>query len=100
MCLGFVMQNLSIRNVPDAVADQLKARAQRNHRSLQGEIVAILEEAVGGAAGFGDAQREFVHGGAQAQRKLTITEIAELVRKSGLRTPAESVQMIREDRDR
>lgn len=92
------MQNLSIRNVPDTVADQLKARAQRNHRSLQGEIMAILEEAVGG--GFQDAQREFVHERAQAQRKLTITEIAELVRKSGLRTPAESVQMIREDRDR
>lgn len=38
--------NLSIKNVPDAVADALRARAEQNHRSLQGELMAILERSV------------------------------------------------------
>ena len=38
--------NLSIKNVPDALADKLRARAERNHRSLQGELMAILEAAM------------------------------------------------------
>jgi plasmid stability protein len=35
--------NLSIKEVPDALAARLRARAQRNHRSLQGELMAIIE---------------------------------------------------------
>jgi plasmid stability protein len=38
--------NLSIKNVPDALAAKLRDRAERNHRSLQGEMMAILESAV------------------------------------------------------
>ena len=89
--------------MPDEIADRLKARARRNHRSLQGEIMAILEEAVAKKPmGMEDSQRAFVREGAdmKANSKLTIRELAELVRKSGLRTPAESAAMIREDRDR
>lgn len=37
--------NLSVKNVPEALAAKLRARAERNHRSLQGELMAILEEA-------------------------------------------------------
>lgn len=37
--------NLSIKNVPDALAARLRERAERNHRSLQGELMAILEGA-------------------------------------------------------
>ena len=37
--------NLSIKNVPEAMAAKLRERAQRNHRSLQGELMAILENA-------------------------------------------------------
>jgi hypothetical protein len=36
-----------IRNVDDAVIAGLKARAARNHRSLQGEVRDLLEAAVG-----------------------------------------------------
>ena len=39
--------NLSIKNVPDALAAKLRERAERNHRSLQGELMAILELAAG-----------------------------------------------------
>jgi len=37
--------NLSIKNVPDALAARLRERAERNHRSLQGELMALLESA-------------------------------------------------------
>ena len=39
--------NLSVKNVPDSLADRLRARAAANHRSLQGELMAILEAAAG-----------------------------------------------------
>lgn len=38
--------NLSVKNAPDDVVDRLRARAARNHRSLQGELMAIIEAAV------------------------------------------------------
>jgi plasmid stability protein len=37
--------NLSVKNVPEAIAAKLRERAERNHRSLQGELMAILETA-------------------------------------------------------
>ena len=40
--------NLSIKNVPDEIAEELRERAARNHRSLQGELLAIIEEAAAG----------------------------------------------------
>jgi len=39
--------NLSVKNVPDALAAKLRERAERNYRSLQGELMAILEAAAG-----------------------------------------------------
>lgn len=39
--------NLSIKAVPDNLAAQLRQRAERNHRSLQGELMAIIELAAG-----------------------------------------------------
>lgn len=38
--------NLSIKGVPDDIAERLRERAARNHRSLQGELLAIIESAV------------------------------------------------------
>ena len=40
--------NLSIKNVPETVARKLRERAAQHHRSLQGELMAILEGAVNG----------------------------------------------------
>jgi plasmid stability protein len=73
--------NLSIKDVPDQIADQLRARAARHHRSLQGELMVILEGSLG------------------PPPQLTPAELLARVRASGLRTPAESSQMIRRDRD-
>ncbi len=37
--------NLSIKNAPDDVVERLRRRAARHHRSLQGELLAIIEDA-------------------------------------------------------
>jgi plasmid stability protein len=39
------MKSLHIRDVPETTIARLKRRALRHHRSLQGELVAVLEEA-------------------------------------------------------
>lgn len=45
--VGVKMATLSIKDVPDAWAEALRHRAARNHRSLQGELMALVEKAVG-----------------------------------------------------
>ena len=72
---------LSIKNARDDVVRRLKARAARNHRSLQGELLAIIEEAV------------------RDEVPLEPRDVLAEVQRLGLRTPAESAQMVREDRD-
>ena len=73
--------NLSIKNAPDDVVQRLRARATRHHRSLQGELLAILEEA------------------AQPPRQLTVDEVLAEVRRLQLATPVESAAMVRVERD-
>jgi antitoxin FitA len=73
--------SLSIKNAPDEMVKRLKERAERHHRSLQGELVAILEEAVG------------------ASRPLTSDDVLTEVRRLGLSTPSEAAAIVREDRD-
>jgi len=69
---------ISIKNVPVDIARRLKTRAERNHRSLQGELMAILDE---------------------ASRELTMEDLAAVASRLGLRTPAESQKFVRDDRD-
>lgn len=73
--------NLSIKNVPDQIADRLRKRAAKHHRSLQGELLAILEESVAGG------------------KFITAAELLAEIRKAGLKTPAEATRFVREDRD-
>jgi antitoxin FitA len=46
LLFGAKMPNLSIKDVPEQWAEALRLRAARNHRSLQGELMAILEAAL------------------------------------------------------
>jgi plasmid stability protein len=73
--------SLSIKNAPDDMVERLKQRAARHHRSLQGELMAILEEAV------------------RASRPLTPDDVLTQVRQLGLSTPREAAAILREDRD-
>jgi plasmid stability protein len=73
--------NLSIKNAPDHIVERLRRRAERHHRSLQGELMAIIEAA------------------AMNDQFLTPMELVREVQKLGLSSPSESAAMIREDRD-
>ena len=42
---GTMPASLSIKNVPDDVVERLRARAARNRRSLQGELLDLIERA-------------------------------------------------------
>lgn len=42
------MPNLSIKNVPQTVVEKLRQRAATNHRSLQGELMALVCQAAKG----------------------------------------------------
>jgi plasmid stability protein len=69
--------NLSINNAPDAVVEKLRERAKRNHRSLQGELLAIIEAT------------------AVEEKSKTPAEILSEIRKLGLRSPSESAEIVR-----
>ena len=43
------MATFSIKDVPEQWADALRQRAARNHRSLQGELMALIEQAATGS---------------------------------------------------
>lgn len=73
---------LSIKNAPDEVVERLRARAAQHHRSLQGELLAIVEAAVSPAP------------------HLTPDEILTEVRRLALATPAEAADIARADRGR
>jgi hypothetical protein len=49
------MSNISIKDVPEAWAEALRQRAARNHRSLQGELMAIIEAALVNTVAMGGA---------------------------------------------
>jgi plasmid stability protein len=38
--------NFTLKNIPDEIYEKIKVRAERNHRSINGEIIAILGETV------------------------------------------------------
>lgn len=50
------MPNLSIKNVPQEIVDRLRERATANHRSLQGELMALVCSAIADGEGKKDAQ--------------------------------------------
>ncbi len=73
---------LSIKNAPDDVVQRLRERAAANHRSLQGELLTIIEAAV--APG----------------RQKDVSEIRAEVRRLGFKSTEDSTEIIRADRDR
>jgi antitoxin FitA len=78
---GTMPVNLSIKNAPDDVVRRLRERAERHHRSLQGELMAIIEAA------------------ARDARFARPADILVRVRELGLRTPSEATAIVRADRD-
>lgn len=95
--------NLSIKSVPEDWAERLRQRAERNHRSLQGELMALVEAAVGGPATARSSAPPM-----QGQRRgsQTVEQLARVLderRGQGLVPPAglpSGTDIIRADRDR
>ena len=72
--------NLSIKNVPEDLVARLRDRAKQHHRSLQGELLAILEDTL-------------------SSTPLTVYVAYRRVRQPDFMTGDEVVRMVREDRD-
>ena len=73
--------NFSIKNVPDDLAERLRDRAKQSHRSLQGELMIILEEAVGDSGG------------------MSPIEALAMVRSLGVNTGEDAETIVRASRD-
>jgi plasmid stability protein len=73
--------NLSIKNVPDELADRLRRRADAAHRSMQGELMAILEAAL------------------EDRRPMSPREILARLDTLDLRTEREAADDLRRERD-
>ena len=70
--------SLSIKNVPDDVLERLRSRARGNRRSLQGELLDVVERAANEAP------------------PMTIEEVYERAKALGLSSlPVDSVDMIK-----
>jgi plasmid stability protein len=70
---------LSIKNVPDDLAQRLRDRAARHHRSLQGELLTIIEAA--------------------ARPTTSVADFWRVVDELGIRIPSESARVVPEGRD-
>jgi plasmid stability protein len=72
---------LSVKTVPDEIAATLRERARRNHRSLQGELMAILENAA-------------------METPFPARTLLARVRALGVATSADGARLVRRARDR
>ncbi len=95
---------LTVKQVPERLAQKLRTRAAANHRSLQGELMSILNEAVG-SAGVSEppapayqakrsAKKATTHG-----RRLSLAELWERSRRLGGKSQSESTAIVRALRD-
>jgi plasmid stability protein len=76
------MPDLSIKDVPVKELEIIRSQAKRNHRSLQGELRAIISDA---------ARR--------TRQPMSLEDALEKIKKIPLKTSSEAVRMVREDRD-
>lgn len=93
------MPNLSIKDVPEDIAEALRQKAARNHRSLQGELMSIIKHAVAGGSDAGQVVGASFEG---RRGTRTIEELAEESRRlypEPLRIGPLAVDIIRAERD-
>lgn len=113
---GSMGVNLSVKNVPDALAGALRRRARRHHRSLQGELMAILQSAVSPAKSFAreaatdmawtplrapvapQSESALIIRAARDGRTITVADVFDELATMGEGTPNESTAIIRKSR--
>jgi plasmid stability protein len=99
---GSIMATLSIKDVPDAWAEALRQRAARNHRSLQGELMALVEKAVVETNPVSAASLARIDDPILRRGNKTVEEIAKEHRKrfpKPITDGALAVDIVRADRD-
>jgi len=98
------MPNLSIKDVPEAWTELLRQRASRHHRSLQGELMALVERAIHedlGGAGV-PAGRDSLPLESRTSGGKTIEQIVAAMghtRPGSGQNEVSSIDIIRSDRD-
>ena len=71
------MSSLTIKNIPDEMLMLLRERAKRHHRSMQGELMLILEEAT-------------------APAMMSLEQVQKRVEELGISTGDESTRWVQE----
>ena len=89
--------NLSIKGVPETLAERLRARAERNHRSLQGELMQIIEQAAAEPAVAPAAARRGVLRGTKTIEQIAAEHRARFPHP--IATGPLAVDIVRADRD-
>ncbi len=74
------MSSVTRKNIPREMLVLLRERAKRHHRSMQGELMLILEEAI-------------------APTKMLLEEVQRRVEELGISTNDDSTRWVRELRD-
>ena len=95
---------LTIKHVPDDLAEKLRQRAASRHRSLQGELLVMLNEALADVPAAGEPKSLYAvkrprkeppaHGA-----RLTLAELWARSRRLGSRSASESAAIVRSLRD-
>ena len=103
--------DFSVKRVPDAVARRLRERAERHHRSLQRELLCIIEAAAREDVAGGVAEprpepyaiarvSQPKSEGRKSRGRLSLDELWERARRLGGPIPGEpATGIIRRDRD-
>ena len=96
---GATIPNLSIEDIPEYLVEALRQRALRNHRSLESELMATIEEAV--TPGSDQSPGLPSHSGEWRQGTRTVEETAAVLKAlhpEPVPGPL-AVDIIRQDRD-
>lgn len=97
---------LTIKQVPERLAQKLRQRAAASHRSLQGELMAILEDATSEpramepqAPAYSVKRQPKARKVATHGRRLSLRELWERSRRLGSKSASESTAIVRQQRD-
>ena len=96
------MPNISIKNVPESLLGRLRERASRHHRSLQGELMALLSAAVESSQGLAEPVTADGKPNARRSGRRRIEDIAAEHRsrwKKPFHDGSRAVEIIRADRN-
>lgn len=96
----------TIKQVPDALADRLRRRAEDNRRSLQRELLLILEDAAAlrvsepaAPAWLPTPMHRSARTRSRKDTRLSLEELWQRARKLGAGMASESAAIVRKDRD-